>query len=108
MMAYHMPREQIMGGPAWFDRELFDINATASSGATREDMLLMVRSLLAERFGLRLHIDSRPLDAFALVLARSDGTLGPGMRRSAIDCTTLSDAERRPPAPGTRRRAAST
>jgi uncharacterized protein (TIGR03435 family) len=44
---------------------------------------MMMRSLLADRFRLKVRSDSRELPVYALVVARTDGRLGPGLRRRA-------------------------
>ena len=50
---------QIIGGPAWIDSDRFDINARASSEVPPNDMRLMLRSLLADRFKLVAHTEAR-------------------------------------------------
>jgi uncharacterized protein (TIGR03435 family) len=47
----------------------------------------MLRSLLADRFKLVVRKETRDLPAYALVLARRDGKLGPSLRRSNTDCS---------------------
>ena len=79
------------GGPAWIDRELFAIEARGPVDLTFADARLMMQTLLKERFNLRVHIEKREYPVYALVLNGSDGRLGPGMRRSALDCTAYSD-----------------
>jgi uncharacterized protein (TIGR03435 family) len=77
----------IAGGPDWINRTRFDIVAKAASEpSSREDLLAMVRRLLADRFALRVHTESRELEANALILNRPDGRLGPRMRLSTTDC----------------------
>lgn len=46
----------------------------------------MVKALLTERFRLQAHEETRPVQIYALVRARTDGTLGPQLRRSDVDC----------------------
>ena len=46
----------------------------------------MLQRLLAERFALRLHHETRPMPIYALVMAKSGGALGPDLRRSTRDC----------------------
>jgi uncharacterized protein (TIGR03435 family) len=48
---------------------------------------LMLQSLLVERFGLSAHWETRERAGFALVVAASDGRLGPNMKRSDVDCS---------------------
>jgi uncharacterized protein (TIGR03435 family) len=47
----------------------------------------MLRSLLADRFGLVLHTESRDVPVYLLRVARSDRKLGPNLRESSTDCT---------------------
>jgi hypothetical protein len=78
-------RVRTLGGPDWVDSERYDINAKASiefqggpNGPPRE-LLLMMRSLLEERFKLVTHREAREMPIFELVVARKDGRLGPGL-----------------------------
>jgi uncharacterized protein (TIGR03435 family) len=96
--AYGLQSGQLVGGPDWTRTERVDITATAGSdlqpgavdgsGSTR--LQLMLQALLTERFKLVVHRESREQPIYALVLARSDGTLGPKMRVSTADCTAPS------------------
>lgn len=56
--------------------------------------MLMLRGLLAERFKLKVHGESRETQIYALVLAREDGKLGPKLSKSTDDCEKIM-AERR-------------
>ena len=71
---------RIVGGPSWIDSELFDIDARASGEPSYDQIRLMVRRLLAERFNLKVHTETRPVEVYALVRLRPDGRLGPGLR----------------------------
>lgn len=85
--AYSMQNSRVEGGPDWLDTVRYDITAKASESATQDQMLPMVRTLLADRFKLVMHIDARDTPIFGLVQARPDGRLGPQLRASAIvDC----------------------
>ena len=77
----------------------FDIVAKADASAPANQMSEMIKSLLADRFKLKAHMDAREQPIYALVLARSDGTLGPQFRQSAIDCAALAAARGRGPVP---------
>src|SRR5262245_61248503 len=50
LQAYNLPTYQIEGAPAWLDSERFDIAAKAPDGAPPDQLMLMIRSLLIERF----------------------------------------------------------
>jgi uncharacterized protein (TIGR03435 family) len=80
-----VPDDRILGGPGWVDSDRFDIVARAPADETGP-RFQMLRALLAERFILEMYEDFRSVPAYDLVMARSDGVLGPNLRRSAIDC----------------------
>ena len=88
--AYRVQEFQIIGGPDWMNIERFNLEATYSEAAlgepTRTD--LMLRTLLAERFKLTLHNETRDRPVFALVLARADRRLGSQLEKVTIDCAT--------------------
>jgi uncharacterized protein (TIGR03435 family) len=77
--SYNLDPAQIIGGPAWAESDVFTIDARTRQDATADDMKAMMRSLLEDRFHLKAHHEQRPLAHFDLVLARSDGKLGPGV-----------------------------
>jgi uncharacterized protein (TIGR03435 family) len=82
---------QILGGPDWVDRARFDITAKMEVNPPpgRENANLprmMLRTLLAERFQLKLRTESRELPVYALVLARPESRLGPGLRPRQDSC----------------------
>jgi uncharacterized protein (TIGR03435 family) len=85
--AYRVPEARILGGPAWLDTDRYDIVATAPNSVTGDALREMLRGLLDERFGLKLHQETRAMPIYELRLARPDGALGPNLRRSATDCT---------------------
>ena len=82
--------------PGWVMTERFDITAkTDKHDATKDEMRLMMRSLLADRFKLAIHGETQQLPVYALVLAKP-GALGPKLRAhpANIACSTTP-----PPAP---------
>jgi uncharacterized protein (TIGR03435 family) len=81
---------QIVGGPDWQNEDRWDINARAPEGQpTQQQMMLMMRTLLADRFKLVVHNETREIPVYALVLARPDGNFGRQLRRSKIDCAAI-------------------
>jgi bla regulator protein blaR1 len=100
-------RARILGGPDWLDSERYDINAKANAefqfapDGPPKDMLLMMRSLLEERFRLKVHHETREVPSYELVVARADGKLGPEMHKSNVDCEAVFAARRAgaPPPP---------
>ena len=90
--AYQLSALQITGGPQWIESDRFDVVAIGEAGARPDRIRLMLQSLLAERFGLRVHVVTRELPVYALVVARRDGRLGPQLRRTrlSINCYAAS------------------
>ena len=87
MAAYQKQPFQIVGGPPWFNSDKFDINAKAVDGTlTTDQMLEALKTLLADRFKLKLHTETRDVPIYALVLARSDGKMGAKLKPSADTC----------------------
>jgi uncharacterized protein (TIGR03435 family) len=71
MMAvmYRIPARQIEGGPEWFDSERFDVEARAERGGYSMDELhTMFKNLLRDRFGLKIHIDTREGPVYVLTV----------------------------------------
>jgi uncharacterized protein (TIGR03435 family) len=54
----------------------------------------MMKALLADRFKLAVHVEQREQPVYDLVLARSDGRLGPGIKPSEADCIARAAAQR--------------
>lgn len=89
--AYGVQDFQIVGGPPWINSDRFDIEAKADAAATAESVAAMLRNLLIERFKLTVHRETRDLPIYALVMARSDGRLGPKLSRSKVDCDAVAE-----------------
>src|SRR5215475_13328382 len=65
-LAYGVDNNKILAGPSWLDLDRFDLSARAPSGSTPEQAGLMLQTLLAERFSLKIHKDSKELPGFVL------------------------------------------
>src|SRR4051812_34318977 len=95
MVAYGEPGQMLpesqVSGPASIDADRFDISASVGAGSpnTVAQKQLMLRTLLAERFKLTAHVDTRDLPAYALAVARKDKALGPRLRHADVDCEAL-------------------
>lgn len=80
MIAYRIrPEDRILGGPKWLDEKHYDIDARAEH--PDGGIMNMLQALLAERFHLSLHNETRLLPGYALVITKS----GMKARRSAPD-----------------------
>ena len=89
MAAYELRQDaQLTGGPSDLLTAKYDITARAAGTATiGKELPQLLRSLLADRFTLKAHTESRELPLYDLVLARSDGRLGPDLRPSKSECS---------------------
>jgi uncharacterized protein (TIGR03435 family) len=98
---------EISGGPAWIDTEQFDIearaaglgaeNSNAAAGAASsadlqavDKVRSMVRTLLADRFHVVVHEETRQLPSYSLTLSKP-GTLGPRLHVTDVSCAPLSN-----------------
>ena len=90
---------QIAGGPGWVSADRFDVEAKAPADASIAQAQAMLKSLLADRFKLAVHTESRQLPLYALVTARSNGKTGEGLRRSGAECAPITLPAQLGPAP---------
>ena len=95
--AYNLPKSQILGGPAWLDTAMYDIDAKSdpeqdaklkamSSSDEAQQKQLMVQALLVDRFALATHHETRELPIYNLVLAKG----GTKFQPSKSDGTTIN------------------
>jgi uncharacterized protein (TIGR03435 family) len=94
-VAYHVENFQISGGPAWMNSERYDIDAKSSDGAAvdirkmseaqrdefQKRIELKIQGLLAERFKLAIHRESKEVPIYELVVAKN----GPKLISVAAD-----------------------
>ena len=71
--AYHIQSDQIIGGPAWLDSDRYDIDAKPAmpQDITREQLRDMLQHLLADRFQLKFHRETRERTVYALVIGKN-------------------------------------
>lgn len=78
--AYGVSPSQVVGGPDWLDSDRFRILAKAAQPTDSDaELMRMLQSLLAERFHLVIHRETRPLQAYVLEVARG----GPKLEKVA-------------------------
>jgi uncharacterized protein (TIGR03435 family) len=87
--AHEISDFQIEGGPDWVRTRRYDVEAKADRSRPASEMRLMVRRLMAERFNLKAHIETRERPRYALVTTRSDKRLGPKLKPAAFDCPAI-------------------
>ena len=86
MDAYSVKRFQISGLPPWGDTgtDVYAVEATVGGEhPTLNDARVMLRTLLADRFQLKIHRETRELPVYALVVARNGPKLAPSDNRAA-------------------------
>jgi len=69
--AWGVDQRDVVGGPSWLDMDRFDVRAKVPAGATPRTVQPMLQTLLAERFGLQVHHDNKPLPAYALTTGKT-------------------------------------
>jgi uncharacterized protein (TIGR03435 family) len=95
MLAYSVGSGQVQG-PSFLNgnpanpADRYDIAAKVPAGATPEQVPLMLRALLAERFHLSFHRDNKTMDIYALEVAKG----GPKMKESVEGATGAAHCER--------------
>jgi len=80
--AYQIPDFELAAGPAWLTTEKWDIEAKGPAAAPPQQVLEMLRVLLADRFQLKVHTESRRMAIYALLVAKN----GPKLEPSHIEC----------------------
>lgn len=72
---------KVQGGPEWGDTTKFSIEAKASEPSSTHELRMMLRTLLAEKFALKVRQETAHPQVYLLYLDGSDGKLGPGIRQ---------------------------
>ncbi len=95
-MAYGVEPNKVADGPSWLETDRYDVIAKAPEGATPQTLRPMLQALLADRFGLTVHLDQRPAAAYVLSpgngkpkLKESEGSSPPGCQRQPQDAVAI-------------------
>jgi uncharacterized protein (TIGR03435 family) len=86
-----------ISGPDWLDSVRFDINARIPEGATKENFGPMLQHLLAERFGLAVHRETKQMPVYDLVIAKSGSKM-----KEHVEIESPPDNEKAPVLPSGR------
>lgn len=84
-----------VGLPGWATTERFDVEARMPEGARPGDLPAMVRTLLAERFAFKGHVETRERPIFVLVRVQPNGPLPAGLEKVNVDCEAIRAARGR-------------
>jgi uncharacterized protein (TIGR03435 family) len=87
MGAYGVGPNVIAGGPDWLDADRFVITAKAEDAAGDSELMKMLQTLLADRFKLALHRETRTAPAYVLEVAKN----GPKLKKSESDESQTSN-----------------
>jgi uncharacterized protein (TIGR03435 family) len=68
---YRIPPGRIHGDPDWFSTSAFDLEAKADRAYGLDDLHTMFKNLLADRFGLKFHIETKPGPVYELMVDNS-------------------------------------
>jgi uncharacterized protein (TIGR03435 family) len=88
--AYGVGPSQIIGGPPWLDTDRFEIAAKADGPAGDGDLMIMLQTLLADRFKLAIHRETRPLEALVLEVAKN----GPKLEKAEEGANSSTNGSR--------------
>ena len=92
--AYKLQDFQLSGGPKWLDSDHYDIEGKAGAAAGFDELIGMLKTLMADRFQLQFHRESRMAPGYALVVAKggsklkdagTEGRGGLGMGRGMVN-----------------------
>ena len=99
--AHQLQPFELEGGPPWLTIDRWDILAKidgdpapmAPGAQTPDSIMLATRALLADRFKLAMHRETREIEVYRLVMAGEDRRPGPGLRPSTYDCAAMLRAQ---------------
>jgi uncharacterized protein (TIGR03435 family) len=83
---------QIVGAPGWIDTERYSISAKPPDGTPLNALPVLLVNMLKDRFQMATHLETRELPIFHLVMARTDGRLGPDLKPTSAECQATIEA----------------
>ncbi len=95
--AYGVQSFQISGGPDWINTDGYDIEAKAEGNPSERQLLLMLQSLLEDRFKLRVHRETKELPVYALTVAKGGLKLQPPKEGSCVSAEPNAPEPSGPP-----------
>jgi uncharacterized protein (TIGR03435 family) len=95
--AYGVDDEKLFGGLNWLETDRFDVIAKVPSSTSAPTVRTMLQNLLADRFKLTVHNDTKPVPAYVLTVGKGGSTLKPTSGSDDKGCKPQPPA---PPTPG--------
>lgn len=87
--AYGVNTEMVQGGPPWLELDRFEVIGLADPKTSKDDLKLMLRSLLADRFALMLHQGEKPMPAYVLTVGKDGQAKMQDAEGGNEDCTPI-------------------
>ncbi len=97
--AYGVQSFQVVGGPSWVSTDGYDIEAKPEGNTDQKRMWLMVQTLLADRFKLAMHRETRDLPVYDLLVVKGGPKLPPPRRACSDDPPLPQSGQPRPKPP---------
>lgn len=97
VQAYGLQQNQIIGGPDWLATDRWDIQLRADSPINPQQANLLMQDMFATRFKMVSRRETRELPVYELRLARADGTPGPDLKPSPVECGAQGRGRGGPP-----------
>jgi len=92
--AYGVDADNVAGGPSWLDWDRFEVIAKIPGGSPSESVKPMLQTLLADRFKLAVHNDTKRVAGFALTAGEGTPKMKPTVGSAKAGCQSV-------PEPGT-------
>ena len=74
-LMYRIPARQIVGGPRWLEDDRYDVEAKADKKYTVDDLHTMYQNMLADRFHLKFHIETKEANAYVLTIDKNSSKM---------------------------------
>jgi uncharacterized protein (TIGR03435 family) len=82
---YRIRTDQVTGGPVWADNDRFEMRGKAEKPSNLDELHVMLRNLLIERFKLQYHFEKKDLPIYALTVDKGGPKLAPHEAKSGGD-----------------------
>jgi uncharacterized protein (TIGR03435 family) len=97
--AYSLLGFQVLGGPSWINTDGYDIDAKPDSATDQERMWLMLQTLLADRFKLAMHRETKEMAVYDLYAVKSGMKLQPPQSTACAEVMAWPEPGKPRPAP---------
>jgi uncharacterized protein (TIGR03435 family) len=92
--AYGLTEEPQISGPGWIESDLYDVSAKVPPGTSKEQFQTMLQNLLAERFHLKVHRETKMLSVYELTVAKNGSKIKPSAAASGAGEPRSGDVDR--------------